>query len=147
MKLSKIAVIGLITIILLLSVVVGHFLPPTGILITPVIISSIIALIVFTDNGFSVLLKSFLSYLYIGMNDVGIKLFAGGDHDYEGLGFIHLFLFIGLIPCFIMLLIAVISDGGSIRWVKALSIFAFILLICVHFILFNTLGIDQSRYR
>lgn len=145
MKLKKVAPIGLTTLILLLSIIVGHFLPPAGILLSPVIISLMTGIIVFADNGSGVLIKSTISYLYIGMNDVGIKLFAGGIHDSEGEGFIHLFLFIGLIPCFIILLMAVINDRNSNKWTKALSVVVFILLLCAHLLIFQTLGME-SRY-
>jgi len=144
MKLQKITLIGLLTLILLLSVIVGRFLPPTGILITPLVISLMTGLIIFTDNSFSILIKSVLSYLFIGLNDIGIKLFAGGLHDKEGIGWIHTLLFIGLIPCFVMLLIGIFRDKNSTTWIKALSILIFTLLIYVHLEIFETLGIHIS---
>lgn len=146
MELQKTKPIGLLILILLLSVIVGHFLPPVGILASPIIISIMTGLIVFGKNGFSILVKSVLSYLFIGLNDIGIKLFAGGIHDFQGMGFMHVFLFIGLIPCFVMLLITVSRDTASNTWVKVLSILVFILLIYVHLQLFQNLGVDQTRY-
>lgn len=140
MKLQKTTLIGFLTLILLLIVIIGHFLPPTGVLITPVTISLMAGVIIFTNNEFSILIKSILCYLYIGLNDIGIKLFAGGIHDSEGTGWIHVMLFIGLVPCFIMLLIGVFQDKGSTNWIKAISILVFILLIFIHLQIFETLG-------
>ena len=141
MKLQKIVLISLLILILSLSVIIGHFLPPTGILAAPIVISVMTALVIFTNNDFSILAKSILSYLFIGLNDIGIKLFAGGRHDMEGIGWIHMLLFIGLVPCFIMLLIGVFRDKGSAIEIKILSILVFILLIYVHLEVFETLGV------
>lgn len=132
---------GILLLILLLSIIIGHFLPPSGILSTPVIISLITALVIFTDNDFSILVKSIVSYLFIGLNDIGIKLFAGGRHDLEGIGWIHMLLFIGLVPCFIMLLVGVLHDKRASIWVKVFSVLVFILLIYIHLEIFETLGV------
>jgi len=142
MKLQNIVLISLSALVLSLSVIIGHFLPPTGILAAPVVVSVMTALIIFTDNDFSILVKSVLSYLFIGLNDIGIKLFAGGRHDMEGIGWIHMLLFIGLVPCFSMLLIGVFRDKRSAIGIKTLSIVVFILLMYVHLEIFETLGVQ-----
>ena len=103
-----------------------------------------IGLIVFTDNGLNIIGKSVLSYLYIGLNDIGIKLFSGGRHDMEGVGWIHMMLFIGLVPCFIMLLIGVFRDKDSSVLLKIFSVSIFVLLIYVHLEIFEKLGVDVS---
>ncbi|KIO74562.1 hypothetical protein TH53_25735 [Pedobacter lusitanus] len=82
--------------------------------------------------------------MYIGLNDIGIKLFSGGRHDMEGVGWIHTMLFIGLVPCFIMLLIGVFRDKDSSIWLKVLSVIIFVLLIYAHLEIFETLGVDVS---
>ena len=144
MRQRKIFIIGLLTLVLVSNIIVGHFLPPTGILITPVIISGMVALIVFPDSGLNIIEKSVLSYLYIGLNDIGIKFFSGGRHDMEGLGWIHMLLFIGLVPCFIILLIGVFRDMDSSIRLKILSMTVFVLLIYVHLQIFGTLGFDVN---
>lgn len=141
MKLTPIALFIVLTGILLLSVIIGHFLPPTGILIIPLVISIITSIIVFTDNGFNVLVKSLLCYFFIGLNDIGIKLFAGGRHDMEGIGWIHMLLFIGLVPCLIMLVIGVFRDAKVATWLKFLSVSTFVLFVYLHLELFETLGV------
>lgn len=141
MKRKKVILAGLLMPILLLNTVIGHFLPPTGIVVTPAIISIMTGLIVFTDTDFNIFVKSVLSYLFIGLNDIGIKLFAGGRHDMEGVGWIHMFLFIGLVPCFIILLIGVFRDKRSAVDIKILSILVFILLMYLHLERFETLGV------
>ncbi|WP_158797335.1 hypothetical protein [Pedobacter sp. L105] len=141
MKLQKTTLIGLLILILLISIIIGHFLPPAGILATPVVISVMTGLIVFTNVDFNIFAKLFLSYLFIGLNDIGTKLYAGGIHDMEGIGWIHTLLFIGLIPCFIMILIGVYQDKMSVAWVKIVSVLTFILLIYIHLEVFETLGV------
>jgi hypothetical protein len=99
------------------------------------------AIIVFTDSGFNVFVKSILCYLFIGLNDIGIKLFAGGRHDMEGIGWVYMLLFIGLVPGSIMLVMAVIRDKRSATWLKLMSVISFTLLICLHLKVFKTLGV------
>jgi hypothetical protein len=144
MKLSITILICLLITLLLASIIIGHFLPPGGIFMIPVTISIMTGLILFNDTDFSILLKSVLSYLFIGLNDIGLKLFAGGKSDLAGMGWIHLFLFIGLVPCFIMLLISVFRDKRSSLWIKALSVLIFMLLIYMHLKMFKMLGVDVS---
>lgn len=144
MRLQKTSIIGLLTVLLLLNIITGHFFPPTGILITPFIISVMVGFIVFTDNGLNIIEKSVLSYFYIGLNDIGIKLFSGGRHDMEGIGWIHTMLFIGLVPCLIMLVIGVLRDKSSSIWLKLLSVMIFVALIYVHLEIFETLGVNAN---
>ena len=144
MKLQKKSLIALLTFLILLSIIIAHFLPPTGILVIPVVISVMIALIIFTDNSFTIIQKSALSYLCIAFNDVGTKLFAGGRHDMESIGWIHMMLFIGLVPCFIMLITGALRDDKSSVWTRILSSLIFVLLMYVHIEIFETLGVAKS---
>lgn len=128
-------------LILFLSISIGHFLPPTGILVIPIVLLLMVVLIVFTDNSFNIFEKSIISYLCIGLNDLGIKLFAGGIHDLEGIGWIHMSLFIGLIPCTIVLLFGVVRDKNANIWLKILSIVMFVFLIYSHLEIFETIGV------
>ncbi|MEN0056424.1 MAG: hypothetical protein AAGC65_22280 [Mucilaginibacter sp.] len=145
MKLYKTKLIGYLTLILLLSIAVNYFLPPNGILLSPVSMSLMVWLILFTKNDLQIFIKSVFCYLCIGLNDIGVKLFAGGIHDWEGQGFITLFLFIGFFSCAIMLLVAVYREQGAGKWVKTISIVAFMLLVYANIQLFQKLGLD-ARY-
>ena len=141
---GRVKLIKLLTIILLVSILISHFFPPTGVLAIPFTMSLMTGLIFFTNNEFKIIIKSFLSYLYIGLNDIGIKLFAGGIHDSEGTGWLHLLLFIGLIPCLIMLIISMFKDESSNVWIKLLSILLFTILIIIHLYLFESLGMVNN---
>jgi len=131
-------------LILALSIIMSHFLAAVAIIGIPIIISLATGLIMFIDNGLGILIKVVIAYLFIGLNDIGIKLFAGGIHDYEGLGWIHMMLFIGLVPSLIMLLIGTFRDKNSTIWTKLGAIIIFVALISAHFQLFKKLGIPLS---
>lgn len=144
MKLQKAVLAGLLVLILLSSITIGHFFPPAGILIIPVIILMIIWLIMFTEIDCSIYLKSFFCYFFIGLNDIGIKLFAGGRHDLEGIGRIHMLFFVGLIPGFILLLMGIGRNKTSSVVIKVISILIFVLLVYSHFEMFETLGVNTE---
>jgi len=144
MKLQKTTLISLLMLILLISIIVGHFLPPSGILGVPIVISLMTGLIIFANSEFNILIKSLLCYLFIALNDIGIKLFAGGIHDMEGVGWINMMLLIGLGISFVMLLIGVFRDRISKNWTKVLSVLLFILLIYIHLRIFETLGVHVN---
>ena len=133
------------TLVLLVSIIIAYFLPPAGLLLSPVTMSLMVWIILFGANNFGILTRSALCYLYIGLSDIGLKLFAGGIHDIEGMGFMSLLFFVGLIPCFIMLLTTVYRATLPNKWVKIISILGFILLIWVHIGIFKRLGLDH-RY-
>lgn len=144
MKLQKAGLAGVLVLILLSSITIGHFFPTAGILIIPVIILMIIWFIMFTEVDCSIYLKSFFCYFFIGLNDIGIKLFAGGRHDLEGIGWIHTLFFVGLIPGFIILVAGVFRHKKSSVVIKVISVLIFILLVYSHFEMFETLGVDSE---
>jgi len=77
-------------IIVLINGLIGHFFPPFGILLTPVLIIFISLLISF-NKKISGILKSLILVFLIILNDVLIKLYCGGRHDSEGLIFLNTF--------------------------------------------------------
>lgn len=141
MKLQRVSLVSLLILVLMISVTISHFFAPNGILIVPIVMSGIVALIIFTETSFSIVAKSVLSYLFIGLNDVGIKLFSGGRHDMARNGWIHMMLFIGLGLCFIILLIGVFNDKKSNFYAKILSLIIFVGFIYLHVEIFESLGV------
>ena len=76
----------------------------------------------------------FLSFMII-LNDVGIKLYAGGAHDREGLSFINGAMLVGLIPTFGILLFSILkrkkqSINHRIIAISILPILEFIPINC-----------------
>jgi hypothetical protein len=144
MQLTKYAVLTLLVLILLVPIIGGHFLPPMGTLLTPITVSLTTALIALGDDIWSGVLKSLLAYVCIGLNDIGTKLFAGGIYDAEGIGWIHMMLFIGLVPAFIILAVGVFRSQQSTLKMKILSMLLFVVLLALHFEVFATLGVTQK---
>jgi len=141
----KMSLLNLLVLILFTSIAIGHFFPPVGILASPFIIIIMTGLIIFTDNKFKFMIKCLLAYSFIGLNDVGLRLFAGGIHDSEGIGWINALLFAGLIPCIIMLFVGLFRNRNSANWVSISGILIFVFLIYIHLQIFETLGIQLNQ--
>jgi hypothetical protein len=144
MKLKRVILVSLLIFILLISVTISHFFAPNGILIVPIVMSGIVALTIFTKTTFSIVAKSVLSYLFIGLNDIGIKLFSGGRHDMARNGWIHMMLFIGVGLCLVILLIGVFNDKKSNFYIKILSVIIFVVFIYLHVEIFESLGVIRN---
>jgi hypothetical protein len=79
----------------------GHYMAPSGILMTPLVIMALTGWLLPRHSTYShSILRVGLLALLICLHDAGIKLYAGGSHDAEGQGFIHFFLFMGLLPAY-----------------------------------------------
>lgn len=128
-------------VILSLNILVGHYFPPMSVLSIPIVISLATGLIVFSDNDLTIFQQVLFAYAFIALNDIGIKLFAGGIHDRQGIGWIHVLLFASLVPSFIMLVIGAFRDSATSAISKVLSISLFVLLIYLHLMLFDEVGL------
>lgn len=135
--------LGLATLVVILNGLIGHFLAPSGILLTPVILIITTSLVCFGTKNIKVIFLSFLVYLFIALNDFSIKLYSGGSHDSEGIAWIHLLLFVGLIPTFVIFLVAVFINGQDTLINKIIAIVLFVGLIVLHLQLFMTLGLGR----
>lgn len=75
------------------------------------------------------------------LQDAGMKLYGGGDHDLEGLGFCNLLLLIGA-PLSLVLLIGALGRNRTIATRhKAGAIGLFVALLVGHLLLFGSLGV------
>lgn len=129
--------------IILLNLLIGHFFAPTGIMITPVILIASTALIVFNTRDKKPVLMSLLVLLMIILNDIGLKLYAGGAHDKEGQAWVHFMLFLGLIPSFFIMTRSILKSEEFALEQKIVSIFLFPLVISAHLFFFSDLGIGR----
>lgn len=68
--------------------VIGHFFAPNGIMFTPIVLILISVLIGILNKELKPIWKSVLFAGLIILHDIGIKLYLGGRHDHEGLGWI-----------------------------------------------------------
>ena len=135
--------IGIATFIVILNGLIGHFFAPNGILLTPIVLTITTYLICFETKNIKVIFISILTFLFVVLNDIFIKLYSGGTHDNEGLGWVHLLLFVGLVPTFGILLSSVLkrNDEKSINKIVAIILFA--ILITIHLQLFSNLGLGR----
>lgn len=142
---SKIA-LGLAIITVIINGLIGHFFAPNGIMLTPIVLTITTLLVCFGTKNLKIIVLSALTYLFVGLNDISIKLYSGGTHDNEGLGWVHLLLFIGLVPTFGILLTAILKHKEETWTIKIIAIFLFVGLIAGHLQLFSNLGLGRHYW-
>lgn len=141
MKDKKTILIALV--IVLFNIIVGNLFAPYGILFIPLVLTSVSFVICMSTNNLKPISKSMILFLLISLNDIGIKLYSGGRHDSEGLAWVNGFLFIGLVPSFIILLFSIIKNKEDNLFDKVVAIFLFVFLIGIHTLIFKDLGLGR----
>lgn len=129
--------------VIIFNLLLGHFFAPTGMMLTPVALTLSTAVIVFgTNNLRPTILTSIILGLII-LHDIGLKLFAGGMHDGPGQGWLHLMLFMGLVPAYILTVIGVFRNKQAQLTEQVLSLLIFPLIMAGHVYLFSDLGLGR----
>lgn len=142
-EMNNTTALGLAALAVILNGLIGHFFAPNGILLTPVVLTITTSLVCFGTKNIKAISISTLTYLFVALNDILIKLYSGGSHDQEGLVWIHLLLFIGLIPTFGILLTRSIRQKDEKPINKLLAVVLFIGSIALHLQLFGDLGLGR----
>jgi hypothetical protein len=135
--------LGLATLIVVLNGLIGHFFAPNGIMLTPIVLTISTSLVCFGTKNIKIIFISALTYLFVAFNDISIKLYSGGSHDNEGLGWVHLLLFVGLVPTFGILLATVLKHKEETVTNKIIAVVLFIGLIAGHLQIFSNLGLGR----
>lgn len=135
--------LGLATLTIILNGLIGHFFAPNGIMLTPVVLTITTSLVCFGTKNIKIIFLSVLTYLFVALNDISIKLYSGGSHDNEGLGWVHLLLFVGLVPTFGILLATVLKRKEETVTNKIIAVALFFGLIVLHLQLFSNLGLGR----
>lgn len=135
--------LGLATLTVILNGFIGHFFAPNGIILTPIVLTITTSLVCFGTKNIKIIFLSILTYLFVALNDISIKLYSGGSHDNEGLGWVHLVLFVGLVPTFGILLAIVLKRKEETVTNKIIAVTLFIGLIVLHLQLFSNLGLGR----
>lgn len=138
--------LGIATLTVILNGLIGHFFAPNGIMLTPIILTITSSLICFGTKNIRVIFISILNFLFVALNDISIKLYSGGTHDNEGLGWVHLLLFVGLVPTFGILLSSVLKRDDEKSINKIVAIILFVGLIAIHLQLFSNLGLGRHYW-
>lgn len=129
--------------VVLVNVLLDHFFAPTGIMFMPIALTISTAIAAFSKTKLNVVAKSCIIYGLVALQDIGIKLYGGGSHDGEGQGWIHLLLFISLMPTFAMLFISTMQTKHETYSAKIFAIVLFLSLLYFHFLLFQDLGLGR----
>ena len=119
-KMTNTIKIILAFLLIVLTNFLGHYFPPTSIMLSPLTIGLLTGLLLFTDlkMGYRILLV----IVAIVFNDISIKKYAGGISDLEGAGFINAFLFIGLIISTVIILFKTVGLKNTNAMIKILLI-------------------------
>lgn len=110
--------------IILFNSLLAILVQPLGFAIIPICLPTATALIVLRPNGLGVLAKSLSLAGMITILDLGLKAVPAGPFDAEAQGWMHLFLFMGIIPSFIIYLFGIAREkeaGADEKWVAVLS--------------------------
>jgi hypothetical protein len=143
---NNITALGLALLTVIVNGLIGHFFAPNGIILTPVVLTITTYLVCFKTKNIKVLLISILTFLFVALNDISIKLYSGGRHDNEGLGWVHLLLFVGLVPTFGILFTTIFKRKDEKLTSKIISTILFVGLIVGHLQLFSSLGLGRDYW-
>lgn len=131
--------------LLLINGLIGHYYPPNGIHFTIILIPLVTGIICFFSKKMSSIFKSLSIALLVILNDILLKLYAGGTHDLEGLEWIHAFMYMGILIGFIILSINVMKNKEESIFLKISSILLFPLLVYVYLHFFYQLGLEKKN--
>ena len=101
----KLILVGAGLTLIAISNMIGHFAPPFSILATPFLLTFIITEINYKLFQLNFHLTVLYSFGLLLLNDILIRLYAGGTHDSVGKAWILLFSGIALLIAFITMLI------------------------------------------
>jgi hypothetical protein len=119
----------------------GYYSAPAEILLTPLVVVAVTYLTfsqrtIFTNP----IISTLLAVCCICLNDIGVKLYGGGNHDAKGQGFIHASLFVGLLPAYGMVLFKTIRQSNITTPRKVTACLLFPILLLGYLTLFADLG-------
>lgn len=127
--------------LIILSNALGHFFPPSSIFMTPFVVGTTTAFL--ATLSLNLLLRIPIILLAAITNDILIKFFAGGTHDFEGAGWINLFFIIGIVISTIVSFAIFIQKEKPIKSLLACLIIPIVL--CIHLNYFDFLGLSYTK--
>ncbi|AFL97514.1 hypothetical protein [Ornithobacterium rhinotracheale] len=142
MQVSRnILALGLAFLIIVANAIFGYYFAPDEITITPLVVSSTALLVCFGTKNLRVIYIAVWTYIFLGLNDILIKLFGGGMHDSLGQALINSASWIGLVPVLIILITKLIKTKNIETTTERVKAFIlFVILVIIHFVLFLNLG-------
>jgi hypothetical protein len=116
---------------------------PSGLLYSPGVALIACSIVLFWASPWNPYLKSGLCAGLLMLQDAGLKLYGGGDHDVEGLGFCNLLLLLGALLSLVPLIMALGRNKTIATRHKAGAIGLFVALLVGHLLLFGSLGVGH----
>ena len=144
MTLSKIWIIVFVCLLLVGNVLLGHYEAPNGMVLSPLVAACMTWLIMFHGPQCPPYVQTGVCALLLALQDIGIKLTAGGSHDAEGQGVMNLMVLLGALLSLGFITSALWKQKQVAWWLRLAALSLFPLLILLHLELFNALG--EGRY-
>ncbi len=91
--------------VVILNNILGHYFPPFSIVASPILFLIIMSFMCYRLSKQDYTITMLCSFCLLILNDVLIRIFAGGMHDHQGQGFIFLSFIISFLICFVYILI------------------------------------------
>ncbi|MCC5915749.1 MAG: hypothetical protein JJU02_00325 [Cryomorphaceae bacterium] len=132
--------------VIFVNLLLAHFFAPKGMMLTPIALTISTGIIVFSSEKTRPIFLTLKILGLIILHDIGLKLYSGGTHDKPGLGWLHVMLFIGLVPAYILTIIGIFRNKQAQWTEKIVSLLIFPLIIAVHLYLFSDLGLGQHYW-
>lgn len=134
--------ISIATGVIITNIFCGHY-APTGIMLTPVMLTISALIVVFWSNQLRPLALTLIALGLVILNDLGLKLFAAGTHDQIGQAWQLLLLLIGLVPTYTILILGIFKNYQVKMTEKIIPILLFPILIAGYLYLFKDLGLGR----
>lgn len=141
-KTNSLIITVTLIIITFIHLYIGHYFAPSGIVLLPLTMI-LITVNIFQFTSYKIYIKCLITaFLFLSL-DIGLKLYAGGSHDSEGLDFMNLFYFIGIIPSLVIIFYKVYKSTEIILRTKILIIVLSLIFLYFQNDLFGTLGLGR----
>ena len=116
---------------------------PSGLLLSPVVAIMACYLVLHKASPWHPYPKAGLCAGLLVLQDVGIKLYGGGDHDLEGQGIVNVLFIIGALLSLVLLIMALRRDGTHATQHKVGAIGLFLAVLVGHLLVFSRLGMGR----
>jgi uncharacterized membrane protein YoaK (UPF0700 family) len=141
--LVRLLAIPLALTVVALNVYYDYASAPSGLLWSPVAALLACGVVLWGASPWHPYLKATLCAGLLMLQDAGMKLFGGGDHDWEGQGVMNFVFVAGALLSLVLLVVALRRDEKQRTVSKAGSIGLFLALLLGHLLLFGSLGIGH----
>ena len=110
---KEVIVLASSALVIILNGYIGHHYPSSGIMGTPIVLGITSLIIVMGMGKSGSILKSTFLIACAVFNDYVVRNYSGGIHDREGLAWISLYLFYGLIVSYVILILGTFNSKDT----------------------------------